>query len=123
MKGRRRLRRARLAFHWWLCRFYLRYLEYQLQEGLDPTVGMLNLPLDCVLPPTLNAFIYALQTQEMENSLEKLLDFRDQQLEGHLESFLAFIFCSDVLRCGFLTIAFQQLGMRFDGLYRRFLTR
>lgn len=51
---------------------------YRLQESLDANVRILNLSLNYVIPPTLNPFIYALQTQEIKTSLKKLLRIRVQ---------------------------------------------
>lgn len=51
---------------------------YRLQESLDPNVRIISLSLNYVLPPTLNPFIYALQTQEIKTSLKKLLRIRAQ---------------------------------------------
>uniref|UniRef100_A0A674MKL0 G-protein coupled receptors family 1 profile domain-containing protein n=1 Tax=Takifugu rubripes TaxID=31033 RepID=A0A674MKL0_TAKRU len=53
-------------------------IVYQLQEALHPNIRILNLSLNYVIPPTLNPFIYALQTQEIKNSLKQLLKFRVQ---------------------------------------------
>lgn len=46
---------------------------FHLQGSLDPNIRIINLSLNYVIPPTLNPFIYALQTQEIKTSLKKLL--------------------------------------------------
>lgn len=51
---------------------------YRLQENLDPNIRLINLSMSYVIPPTLNPFIYALQTQEIKSSLKKLLRIRVQ---------------------------------------------
>lgn len=53
-------------------------IVYELNEWLHPNIRILNLSLNYVIPPTLNPFIYALQTQEIKNSLKKLLKVRLQ---------------------------------------------
>lgn len=53
-------------------------IVYELNEWLHPNIRILNLSLNYVIPPTLNPFIYALQTQEIKNSLKKLLKVRIQ---------------------------------------------
>lgn len=55
---------------------------YRLQERLDPKVRTILLSLNYVIPPTLNPFIYALQTQEIKTSLKKLLRMRVQTKIG-----------------------------------------
>lgn len=51
-------------------------IVYHLQEGLHPNARIINLSLNYVIPPMLNPFIYALQTQEIKTSLKKLLKIR-----------------------------------------------
>lgn len=51
---------------------------YRLQESLDSNLRIIILSLNNVIPPTLNPFIYALQTQEIRTSLKKLLRIRVQ---------------------------------------------
>lgn len=52
---------------------------YRLQESLAPNLRIITLSLNYVIPPTLNPFIYALQTQEIKTSLKKLLRIRVQR--------------------------------------------
>uniref|UniRef100_A0A3Q1HKQ4 G-protein coupled receptors family 1 profile domain-containing protein n=1 Tax=Anabas testudineus TaxID=64144 RepID=A0A3Q1HKQ4_ANATE len=49
---------------------------FTLKEKIDPDVRIINLSLTSVIPPMLNPIIYVLQTQEIKESVKKLLKIR-----------------------------------------------
>lgn len=51
-------------------------ITFTLMENIHPNVRIINLSLTSVFPPMLNPIIYVLQTQEIKDSLRRLLKIR-----------------------------------------------
>lgn len=51
-------------------------IVYSMHKSIDLNVRVLKLSLSYVIPPTLNPYIYVLQTQEIKSALKKLLRVR-----------------------------------------------
>ncbi|XP_062262749.1 olfactory receptor 1E16-like [Platichthys flesus] len=51
-------------------------VTFMLQKNIHPNARIINLSLSSVFPPTLNPIIYVLQTQEIKESVRKLLMIR-----------------------------------------------
>uniref|UniRef100_A0A3Q0S369 G-protein coupled receptors family 1 profile domain-containing protein n=1 Tax=Amphilophus citrinellus TaxID=61819 RepID=A0A3Q0S369_AMPCI len=51
-------------------------ITFTLMEKIHPNVRIINLSLTSVFPPMLNPIIYVLQTQEIKESVKKLLKLR-----------------------------------------------
>ncbi|KAF3705746.1 Olfactory receptor 1361 Olfactory receptor-like protein F5 [Channa argus] len=51
-------------------------ITFTLMENIHPNARIINLSLTSVIPPMLNPIIYVLQTQEIKESLKKLLKIR-----------------------------------------------
>ncbi|XP_070774175.1 olfactory receptor 1f45-like [Enoplosus armatus] len=53
-------------------------IVFTLMEKIHPNARIVNLSLTSIFPPMLNPIIYVLQTQEIKESLKKLLKIRKQ---------------------------------------------
>ncbi|XP_028277968.1 olfactory receptor 1571-like [Parambassis ranga] len=51
-------------------------ITFTLMENIHPNARIINLSLTSVFPPMLNPIIYVLQTQEIKESLKRLLRFK-----------------------------------------------
>uniref|UniRef100_A0A3B4A5C5 G-protein coupled receptors family 1 profile domain-containing protein n=1 Tax=Periophthalmus magnuspinnatus TaxID=409849 RepID=A0A3B4A5C5_9GOBI len=52
---------------------------FTISSALDPNVRIINLSLTSVVPPLLNPVIYVLQTQEIKDSIKKLIKVKRQK--------------------------------------------
>ncbi|XP_033834511.1 olfactory receptor 1500-like [Periophthalmus magnuspinnatus] len=52
---------------------------FTIGSALDPNVRIINLSLTSVVPPLLNPVIYVLQTQEIKDSIKKLIKVKRQK--------------------------------------------
>lgn len=57
-------------------------ITFTLMEKIHPNARIINFSLTSVFPPMLNPIIYVLQTQEIKDSLKRLLRIRDFKTAG-----------------------------------------